>query len=168
LMLLGAPSEFLDEHFFMRPFPSGTETEAISLDPEALEAMHRGLALEMIQRETAAATIDHAFSPLGRIVDIMSDPLRRYRDMLQMLYVQILESQRVAGQDTTLLEAEQYCYTPFGMPLEVDDLVGLNCYLPDIAVTESPAAAKLLAAKPLLRKPPKQLVPSAARPRSRK
>ena len=36
------------------------------------------------------------------------------------------------------MEADRYCYTPFGMPLEDDDLVGLNCYLPDMAVSDSP------------------------------
>ena len=168
LMLLGAPGEFLHEHFFMTPSPSSTEPQTFSLDPEFQQAMNRDLALEMIQRETATSTFDHTFSPLGRIVTIAEDPLRRYRDMLQMLYAQVLDSCRAAGQDTSLLEAERYCYTPFGMPLEDDDLVGLNCYLPDMAITDSPTAAKLFAARPTPRKPLKKVLTSPTNPRSRK
>ena len=51
------------------------------------------------------------------------------------------------GADKAPLRQSAYCFTPFGMPLEDDELVGLNCYLPDFAIEQRSSAASKLSGK---------------------
>ena len=97
----------------------------------------RALAAGMIKFDKASADFDLTFAPLGRIVSVVSDPLRRYRELLQVLYAQLLNQCTHDHQQTRLLQEGEYCFTPFGMPLEDEKLTGLNCYLPDMAISDS-------------------------------
>ena len=136
LMLLGAPGDFLNKHFFMTPLPPSTSDSAWTFDKDGVVDV-RALAAGMIKFDKASADFDLTFAPLGRIVSVVSDPLRRYRELLQVLYAQLLNQCTPDHQQTRLLREGEYCFTPFGMPLEDEKLIGLNCYLPDMAISDS-------------------------------
>ena len=157
LLLLAAPGDVLDSFFMgLAPFPSeGRQAEWLSGDadvspwPRPLKTLPRDASLarmydvtalttELTKRDSEASDFDQALSPLGRAAWIVSDPLRWYRVMLGIRREQTIERFRATSQHETAdaIERESLLLTPFG-PLEgLEELNGLNCYLPDSWVDE--------------------------------
>jgi hypothetical protein len=149
LMLLGASTEFLHDHFFMipdQPISPGNQVLVTQMGPDHVRTLVKNL--QATQFDAATDDIDRAFAPLGRIATVVSDPLQPYRALLQKLYVECLECGTDSdGADKAPLRQSAYCFTPFGMPLEDDELIGLNCYLPDSAIERRGSAASKLSGK---------------------
>ena len=144
LVLLGAPAEFLRKYFF--EFFVSYEVDAITRD-EAKETIDMDVLASDIAIHDAAsnASFELAFSPLGRIVEVASDPIRRYRELLQTVHE--LRYPTTAEGDQSMAERYRYAFTPFGAVLEDDLLVGLNCYLEDAVITSDEAADLLQGTK---------------------
>lgn len=64
----------------------------------------------------------NGFAPLPMIADILADPFWGYREMTEKV-------SKDAGET----------YTFYGMPLRQENLMGLNCYVPDSVIPGTPA-----------------------------
>jgi hypothetical protein len=152
LLLLGASGDFMDEHFYnLTPSPITTTGFEPTIEPEdilpwtyplktitakgggARNHDVRTLAADLAKFDAAADDYDLALSPLGRLAAIAADPLRWYRIMLELRCEQdnsmLRNSKNPPSEE--VIAANQYIYTPFGMPFEEDEMEGLNCYVDD-------------------------------------
>ena len=145
LLLLGAPGQYLETRMY--PFVPASwiesyETEATPFDLHDLSAITKdkgmlaGYAVshyagELAKIQARDGDFDKAFSPLGRVANIMSDPLQWYRIMLSIRKEedrQLMERLHTASATQTHWE---YQYTPFGKPFDEEDWDGLNCVIED-------------------------------------
>lgn len=152
LLLLGSSGDFMDEHFNnLTPSPITATDFEPSIEPKDMlpwtypintitvkgsgARSHdvRALTADLAKLDAVANDYDLALSPLGRLAAIVADPLRWYRIMLQLRCEQ--DNSMLRGSfnppSEEVIAANQYIYTPFGMPFEEDQLEGLNCYVDD-------------------------------------
>ena len=146
LLLLGAPGQYLETRMY--PFVpvswvESYDTEATPFDLHDLSAITKDKGMlaayavshyagELAKIQAQDGDFDKAFSPLGRVANIMSDPLQWYRIMLSIRKDedrQAMEKMRAGSSTTPTLW--EYQYTPFGKPFDDEDWDGLNCVMED-------------------------------------
>jgi len=146
LLLLGAPGQYLETRMY--PFVPASwvesyETELTNFDLHDLSAITKDKGMlaeyavshyagELTKIESQDGDFDKAFSPLGRVANIMSDPLQWYRIMLSIRKEEdrtAMENMRVGS--TANPTQWEYQYTPFGKPFDDEDWDGLNCVMED-------------------------------------
>jgi hypothetical protein len=84
-----------------------------------------GELIAAAEANTAGKPFLNIFTPLGRINDVINDPLGRFRALLMLNY-----ESHTGGRG----DLDRWDYTPFGFAIDDDHLDGLNCYLPDFAI----------------------------------
>jgi len=136
VLLLGTSGDVLDHYLFMTPTPPPPSSKKRATAKRDENADVRRLTADVVSRDPDIANFDLAFAPLGRITAIVRDPLRRYRELMEMLYLELMDFEK-SSSAKNLLRKGRYAFTPFGVPLEDDDLIGLNCYLDDRSMDNS-------------------------------